>query len=71
MVFKVDMANAFNQVSRQAILDECLMFFPELLYHGYLATMHGSHPFLWHSLGMLTLQSGVQQGDPVVCSDPL
>ena len=31
VVFKVDMANAFNQVSRQAILDECLMFFPELL----------------------------------------
>ena len=26
--FKVDMQNAFNVVSRQAILDECSTFFP-------------------------------------------
>ena len=28
VVFKVDMTNAFNLVSRQAVLDECSAFFP-------------------------------------------
>ena len=31
VVFKVDMTNAFNLVSRQAVLDECAQHFPELL----------------------------------------
>ena len=31
VVFKVDMSNAFNMVSRQAVMDECATFFPELL----------------------------------------
>ena len=31
VVFKVDMQNAFNVVSRQAVLDECSTFFPELI----------------------------------------
>eukprot|EP00731_Ephydatia_muelleri_P024145 Em0016g416a len=31
VVLKVDMRNAFNLVSRQAILDECASLFPELL----------------------------------------
>ena len=34
--FKVDMQNAFNVVSRQAVLDECSTFFPELLTMGIL-----------------------------------
>ena len=29
--FKVDMRNAFNVVSRQAVLDECVTFSPELI----------------------------------------
>ena len=29
--FKVDMQNAFNVVSRQAILDECVTYFSELI----------------------------------------
>ena len=29
--FKVDMQNAFNVVSRQAVLHECSTFFPELI----------------------------------------
>ena len=33
-VVKVDMRNAFNMVSRQAILDECALHFPELFYLG-------------------------------------
>ena len=31
VVFKVDMSNAFNMVSRQAVMDECATFLPELL----------------------------------------
>ena len=31
VVFKVDMSNAFNSVSRQEVLNECGTFFPELL----------------------------------------
>eukprot|EP00731_Ephydatia_muelleri_P011702 Em0006g596a len=57
------MSNAFNQISRQAILDQCLMFFPELL--PWVSWCYGSHPFLWHPLGVVTSQSGVQQGDPL------
>ena len=31
VIFKVDMTNAFNLISRQAVLDECSAFFPEIL----------------------------------------
>ncbi|KAL5481702.1 hypothetical protein EMCRGX_G021929 [Ephydatia muelleri] len=57
VVFKVDMLNAFNMVSRQAILDECATFFPEIL--PWVVWCYGTHPFLWHP------QFGVQQGDPL------
>ena len=59
-VLKVDMKNAFNLVSRQAILSECAKHFPELLPWCY-----GQHPLLWLHLGCLTSESGVQQGDPL------
>eukprot|EP00731_Ephydatia_muelleri_P002977 Em0001g2977a len=36
VVFKIDMQNAFNLVSRQAVLDECATSFPELLPMGYM-----------------------------------
>ena len=58
MVFKVDIS--FNMVSRQAVLDKCAAFFPELLPWGY-----GAHTRLWRPLGMISSQSGVQQGDPL------
>eukprot|EP00731_Ephydatia_muelleri_P009283 Em0004g1621a len=45
VIFKVDMTNAFNLISRQAC--------------------YGSHPELWHPMGHLCSQSGVQQGDPL------
>ena len=51
------MRNAFNMVSRQAILDECVTFFPEIL--PWVVWCYGTHPFLWHPL------FGVQQGDPL------
>ena len=65
-VVKVDMRNAFNLVSRQALLDECAVHFPELFPWAFWC--YGSHPLLWHPLGHLSSQSGVQQGDPL---DPL
>ena len=62
-VLKVDMTNAFNLVSRQAILSECARHFPELL--AWVSWCYGQHPLLWHHLGCLTSESGVQQGDPL------
>ena len=62
-VVKVDMRNAFNLVSRQALLDECAIHFPELL--PWASWCCGSHPLLWHPLGHLSSQSGVQKGDPL------
>ena len=57
------MRNAFNIVSRQAVLDECATFFPELL--PWVSWCYGTHPLLWHSLGQISSESGVQQGDPL------
>eukprot|EP00731_Ephydatia_muelleri_P002479 Em0001g2479a len=63
IVLKVDMRNAFNLISRQALLSECSTFFPELL--PWARWCYGSHPYLWHPLGHLTSEAGVQQGDPL------
>ena len=57
------MLNAFNLVSRQAVLDECATFFPELL--PWVSWCYGSHSSLWHPMGRVSFQSGVQQGDPL------
>ena len=62
LCFKVDMRNSsFNMVSRQAVLDECAMFSPELL--PWVSWCYGTHPMLWHPLGRISSESGVQQGD--------
>ena len=63
VAFKVDMKNAFNVVSRQAVVDECTTFFPELL--PWVSWCYGSHPLIWHPLGHISSESGVQQGDPL------
>ena len=60
---KVDMKNAFNLVSRQSLLDLCTLHFPLLL--PWTTWCYGQHPFLWHSMGTLTSEAGVQQGDPL------
>eukprot|EP00731_Ephydatia_muelleri_P018057 Em0011g97a len=60
---KVDMKNAFNLVSRQSLLDQCTLHFPLLL--PWTTWCYGQHPFLWHSMGTLTSEAGVQQGDPL------
>ena len=63
VVLKVDLRNAFNNVSRQAVLDQCHSHFPELL--PWVSWCY-SHPTnLWHPLGSLSSTSGVQQGDPL------
>eukprot|EP00731_Ephydatia_muelleri_P023351 Em0015g934a len=62
-VIKSDMKNAFNLVSREALLLECSNLFPELL--PWATWCYGSQPFFFHSLGILTSESGVQQGDPL------
>ena len=62
VVFKIDMRNAFHLVSRQAVLDECATFFPELL--PWVTWCYGTYPLLWHQLGHLSSETGVQQGDP-------
>ena len=62
-VVKVDMRNAFNLVSRQAILDECALHFPELL--PWATWCYAAHPLLWHPMGHISSEAGVQQGDPL------
>ena len=62
-VLKVDLKNAFNVVSRQALLVEVKNHFPELL--PWACWCYGLNPFLWHMMGHLQSESGVQQGDPL------
>ena len=62
-ILKVDMHNAFNLVSRQAIVDLCAAHFPELF--PYVSWCYSNHQHLWHKLGELVSASGVQQGDPL------
>eukprot|EP00731_Ephydatia_muelleri_P002044 Em0001g2044a len=63
VVMKIDLRNAFNFVSSQAILDECSAHFPELLQ--WAAWCYGQHPLLWSPMGTIMSESGVQQGDPL------
>eukprot|EP00731_Ephydatia_muelleri_P006120 Em0003g368a len=60
---KVDLKNAFNEVSRQALLEECATHFPELFRWVYRC--YGQHPTLWHPMGTLGSEQGVHQGDPL------
>ena len=63
VVLKIDMCNAFNLVSRQALLDECAFHFPDLL--PWASWCYGQQPLLQHPLGTVTSELGVQQGDPL------
>ena len=63
MVLKVDMRNAFNVVSRQAVHDECSVLLPELL--PWASWYYSQHPILWHTVGTISSEAGVQQGDPL------
>ena len=63
IVLKVDMKNAFNMVSCQALFSECSTHFPELLPRA--SWCYSQHPILWHPLGHLRSEQWVQQGDPL------
>ena len=62
-VLKIDLHNAFNRVSRQAVLNACALHIPVLL--PWSQWCYGQHPALWHSLGTISSEIGVQQGDPL------
>ena len=61
VTLKIDFQNAFNLVSRQALLDECHSHFPELM--PWASWCYGQHPRLFHSMGIISSETGVQQGD--------
>eukprot|EP00731_Ephydatia_muelleri_P007578 Em0003g1826a len=56
VVFKIDMQNAFNLVSRQAVLDEYATSFPEILPS--VTWCYGTRSLLWHQLGHYSLETG-------------
>ena len=57
------MRNAFNLVSREAVLHQCAIHFPELL--PWVIWCYSQHQKLWHPMGQLISASGVRQGDPL------
>ena len=59
VAFKVDVKNAFNAVSRQAV-EECATFPPEIL--PWVSWCYGSHPLLWHPLRQISSESGFNRG---------
>ncbi len=63
LVLKLDMKNAFNSVSRQAIFDSILKDFPSLSRYVYWC--YGKHTHLKYDDYYLLSQLGVQQGDPL------
>ena len=63
VTLKIDFQNAFNIVSRQALLEECHTHFPELL--PWASWCYGQHPMLFHPMGTISSETGVQQGDPL------
>ena len=66
---KVDFRNAFNSVSRQAVLDAVLEHFPQLYL--WVARRYGKNSKLWaraQTVGeceYILSEEGVQQGDPL------
>ena len=63
VVLNIDLRNAFNLVSCQALLDKCRAHFSELFQ--WAAGCYGDHPLLLSAMGTLRSESGVQQGDPL------
>ncbi len=63
LVLKLDMKNAFNSVSRQAIFAATVKHFPSLSRYVYWC--YGKHTHLKYDDYYLLSQLGVQQGDPL------
>ncbi|KAL5493820.1 hypothetical protein EMCRGX_G015052 [Ephydatia muelleri] len=67
VVCKVDMSNAFNRVSRQAVLDECSSFFPELLPWLTVRCSAGGSPWpMLFSLVLHKLVSSIEADDDCI-----
>ena len=54
VALKIDLRNAFNMVSRQAVLDEYSVHFPELA--PWVNWCYGQHPVLFHQMGISSPQ---------------
>jgi hypothetical protein len=63
VVAKIDLANAFNCVSRAAVLAQVAQTCPEAAR--WAATCYGAPTVLVHGAHVLESQCGVQQGDPL------
>ncbi|KAL5493867.1 hypothetical protein EMCRGX_G015101 [Ephydatia muelleri] len=67
VVCKVDMSNAFNRVSRQAVLDECSSFFPELLPWLTVRCSAGGSPWpMLFALVLHKLVSSIEADDDCI-----
>ena len=62
MVF-VDFENAFNRVSRQAMLEEVVVHLPR--FYGWVQYSYGVGAKLFAGSDLIEATSGVQQGDPL------
>ena len=62
-ILKVDFANAFNSISRDALLNQVRKLFPDLL--PWVRWCYGDQPLLFHQMGTVRSCVGVQQGDPL------
>ena len=56
ITLKIDFQNAFNIISCQALVEKCHTHFPEI---------PPQHPMLFHPMGTISSEAGVQQGDPL------
>ena len=63
LLFKFDVKNAFNSLSRAAILQHCEKQCPAL--YAYASCAYGHHSLLQFGPHFLASQCGVQQGDPL------
>jgi hypothetical protein len=59
----IDFQNAFNQISRQTILDHLLLHFPAIV--PWYQFTYGCSPLLFVGREWLLSKAGVQQGDPL------
>jgi len=63
VVLKVDIENAFNSLSRPALLRAAVKHAPEIA--GWIEWLYGSPTMLSYGEKLVTSASGVQQGDPL------
>ena len=62
-LLKVDFSNAFNSVSRQLFLDQCLQVFPGI--YSWVKWCYSSPSLLHYNNQFISSSEGVQQGDPL------